>query len=134
VVSENLDLVRSIYADWERGDFTRTAWAHPEIEFVSVSSLETYRTKGLVGISTFVRHVFGTFADWRDEAERYQELDERRVLVLDALSGRGRASGVDLSRTPALSARVFEIHDGKVTRLIVYNDRDLALAELGLEG
>jgi hypothetical protein len=67
--------------------------------------------------------------NYRVEAAECRELDAERVLVLLCRSGSGKKSGVAFMQT---GADVFEIHDGKVTRIVVWNDRDRALADLGL--
>jgi hypothetical protein len=74
-------------------------------------------------------HAWG---DYRVEAEEYRELDRQRVLVLTRNSARGRMSGLELGQIRAEGAGLFQLRDGKVTRLVVYWDRDRAFADVGL--
>jgi ketosteroid isomerase-like protein len=131
-MSENLDLVRSIYADWERGDFFGGSgeWIDPEIEFVVDGGPEPGRWTGLDGLIEGGRTILSAWEDWRPQAAEYRELDDERVLVLTRQSGRGKTSGLEVEQT---TAGLFHISNGKVTRLAIYWDRDRALADLGLE-
>jgi ketosteroid isomerase-like protein len=64
--------------------------------------------------------------------EEYRELDDERVLVLNRFGGRGKTSGLDIGQMRAKGANLFHIRDGKVIRVVLYGDRDRALADLGL--
>jgi len=128
-MSANRDLVRSIYADWERGDFSSADWAHPEIEYVRADGFEPDSLIGRDGLVAAMRSLFGALEGFRIEAEDYRELDAERVLVLTNASARGKASGMAIAQK---GAEVFEIHAGKVTRIVTYFDRANALADLGL--
>jgi ketosteroid isomerase-like protein len=128
-MSENLDLVRSIFADWERGDFSSADWADPEIDLVIIGGPTPYRAHGISGMARRMREFLTAWEGYRAEAEEYRELDDERILVLSRDTARGRTSGVE---TAQMRARVFHLHDSKVTRLVVYWNRENALADLGL--
>jgi ketosteroid isomerase-like protein len=128
-VSTNLDLVRSIFSAIERGDFTNAEWADPEIEYVIAEGPDPATFSGLAELAEGMRTFFRDMEDVRAKAEECRELDAERVLVLPRGFGRGRLSGVPVS---SRGAEVFEVRDGKVTRIVVYSDRDRAFADLGL--
>jgi ketosteroid isomerase-like protein len=131
-MSANLDLVRSIYANWERGDYGSTEWAHPDIELVAASDgPDPGRWTG-AEIAQAWRNYLKAWEDHRSEAEEYREIDNERILVLINVTGRGKTSGLDLGQMQAQGANLFRIQGGRVTSLVLYTDRDRALADLGL--
>src|SRR2546430_11240316 len=113
-MSENLDLVRSICADWERGEFGRTAeWAHPEIEFVVTDGPEPGSWFGLAGVGAGGLAILGPFEDARIAAEEYRDLDEERILVLVHNSGRGRTSRLEIEHGHVKAADAFHVRGNK---------------------
>jgi ketosteroid isomerase-like protein len=129
--SANLNLVRSIYAAWERGDFSSAEWAHPEIEYVSDDPLLALgHTTGVAAMAKIWGDWLRAWKDFHAEAEVYREVDGERVLVLLRYSGRGNPGGLEV--TPIEAASLFHMRDGKVTRLVLYLDRERALADASL--
>jgi ketosteroid isomerase-like protein len=132
-MSENLDLVRSIYADWERGDYGCVEWAHPEIEYVFVDGPEPGSWTGLAAMEKAWRTWLSAWEHVRVNAEESRELDDERILVLSSYSGRGKRSGLEVGQMRAEAAMLFHVRDRKVTRFVGYWDRDRALADVGLK-
>jgi ketosteroid isomerase-like protein len=131
--AENLELVRSIYAAWERNDYRSVEWAHPEIEYINVDGPARGTRVGLTEMAEGWRRLLRVWAEFHTEAEEYIGLDDGRVLVLAAFGGTPRFIGLDIRDGRSKGANVFEIQDGKVRRLTLYWNRDRAFADLGLE-
>ena len=132
LVSANLDLVRSIYSAWGRGDFSSIEWADPEIEYVVAGGPEPGKWTGIAGMAQGVRGILSAWEDFRSEAEEYRELDDEHVLVLTRLSGRGKTSGMELEQTQPKGADLFEIRGGKIMKVVTYWERERPLADFGL--
>jgi 2-(1,2-epoxy-1,2-dihydrophenyl)acetyl-CoA isomerase len=127
--SPNVELVKSLYAEWQRGNFGSAEWADPEIEFISAGGPAPGTWTGLRGMTEGWRDFLNAWEGFGIEAEEYLELDDERVLALVRLSGRGKTSGLELEQMGTKAAALFHIRAGKVTRLVFYWTRE-ALADV----
>jgi ketosteroid isomerase-like protein len=128
-VSQNLDLVRSIYAALERGDSNLNEWIAPDIAFDYTAVYPDQAVlRGISAARRFQGEAWG--ASQRFVAERYFDVDGERVLVFARVKATGQSSGAEVQ---AQLAHEFTISDGVVVHVKVYPDRAEALEALGLE-
>src|ERR1700730_2491814 len=99
MASTNVELGRSIYEAWERGDFSSVEWAHPEIEFVHADGPDAGSWKGLTAMAKSWRDTLSAWEGYRVAVDEYREIDGERVLVFVRVRARGKASGLELSQT-----------------------------------
>jgi ketosteroid isomerase-like protein len=132
---ENVEIVRSILAAWERGDYGSAEWAHAEIEFRVADGPAPNSRKGLSEMAQAYRDFLSTWEDFRTEPEEYRDIDDEHVLVYVRDRGRGKASGLEIGQIMGTEngAILFAIRDRKVVKLVNYWDRERALADLGIE-
>jgi ketosteroid isomerase-like protein len=132
--SSNLDLVRAIYANWERGDYSSAAWLHPTVEFEIADGPDAGSVTGISEAKAAFREFLGMWEEFRTEAQEYRELDDERVLVYVHNGGRAKSSGLEVGQLMGSKdgANVLVIRNGKVVKFSIYFDREHALADLGL--
>lgn len=128
----NLDVVRSIYSAWERGDFSATDWADEEIEFTLIGGPNPGTSRGLAGMARLWAGVLNVYERAYPKVDEYRELDDERVLVLYRTHGVGKVSGLEVSRLEGTQASLFHLCEQKATHLTIWWGWDRAFADLGL--
>jgi ketosteroid isomerase-like protein len=125
---ENVGAVRSILANWARGDYSSVEWADPDIVFIGADNPE--ETRGIEAAGHRWRDFLKAWDDFGTTPEQFIDVGDDRVLVLVRFEGRGRASGA--STTSFSGAQLFTLREGKVVRLVLYSNIGEALAAAGL--
>ena len=119
---ENVEIVRRVYEDWSRGDFSAAEFFDPDVEFEMVDWPHPARSRGVEEMARTWQASLGAWDDFRAEADDFIDFGHN-VLVLNSIRGRGKGSGAEVS---ALTATVWTVEAGKVVRLALYWDTDRA--------
>jgi ketosteroid isomerase-like protein len=125
---ENVELVRSIQDDWNRGDATLLAdKCHPDLEFLPLRAATEGAYRGLAGIESFVEDTLEVFDKFEMRYE-FADLGER-VLAWGVIHVRARGSGIE---TDIETGGVYDFRDGKVVRWEDFGSKEKALESVGL--
>jgi ketosteroid isomerase-like protein len=127
---ENVEIVRAALDAYARRDFGgMRALNHPdmELDWSASRGLLAGVYRGLDEVFGFYRDYFATFEEVVIEPERFIESGDS-VIVPNTAQVRGR-DGIE---TGARSALVFEVRDGLIARICLYQETREALEAAGL--
>ena len=129
---ENVEIVRSLYALWSRGDYMGTAdFFDPQVEFARIGAEGVGgegEWRGQERMWTVTAEYFRAYEDVRNELEEIVDLGDR-VLTLSRQYARGKSSGIPIEQP---LGEIFTLKEGKVVRLESYWERLKAVEAAGL--
>ena len=127
-MSENLDLLRSIFAAWERGDFAPgIAPLAADIRYSAAQPEGQAIASGRVEMARFLRDFLASWDRYWIELHDLEELTPGGFLASATQYGRGRDSGAETSM-PAFIAVAFRGRE--IAQLEFFSDRASAVAAL----
>jgi ketosteroid isomerase-like protein len=131
VSSENVEIVRRAFAEFERGNFWVPEFFDPDIRIVWLDAFPVGEAEsvGLEALSQGMKRWLEPFEDVTTRAERIIDAGDQ-VVVVAAWRGRGKASGVEAEWR---YGGVWTVQDGKVTSMVSYLDPAEALKAAGVE-
>jgi ketosteroid isomerase-like protein len=129
---ENVEVVRRIYAEWERGNFSAGVERFaPDIRFETwmPDASENVNANGIAELRDFMRNWFAQWKNYRVIGDEFREVGDDKVFVAGRQAATGHQSGAEVE-SPGFS--VWTFRDGKVVSLFLNYDRQNALKAAGL--
>lgn len=124
---ENVDVVRRVYDEWARGDFSGGDAFASEIEFEMVDWPGRATSRGLEEMAQAWQASLAAWDDFRAEPTEFMDLG-RYVVVKTHVTARGKGSGAAVT---ADTATVWTFDAGKVVRLALHWNAAEALEAVG---
>jgi ketosteroid isomerase-like protein len=129
VSQKNVEIIRSLYDGWLQGDMGLDK-LDPDIAMEESATLPgAVSAKGIDAVRRYLERFATHWEEIRFEPQEFIDADDR-VVVVARLVGRGKRSGVDVSRSWAY---VWTLRGGKALRMVGFADRAEALKAVGLE-
>lgn len=129
---ENVEIVRRIYSDWERGNFETVAEVlDPDVVFETFmpDSPESVVVEGPEQIRDFMLEWFSQWQNYRVVGDEFRTIDESRVFASGRQAASGHSSGAEVE-SPGFT--IWTFRNGKVVHLVNHYDRGAALKAAGL--
>lgn len=131
ISQQNIEIVKALMGAVDRRDIDALArLTTADLEWFPVFAArvggDVYR--GREGIEAFLGEVDDIWAEFRPLPEEYRDLGDR-VLGLGRLKARGRGSGVPIDEP---WGGIYDVQEGKVSRIRTYLDHGEALRAAGL--
>jgi uncharacterized protein len=127
---ENVELVRNAITAYNRRDFeAMRAMNRPDVQvdWSASRGLEAGVYRGWEEVKRFYQGFFETFEEVKLEPDRFVESGDSVVVPNSA-----RIRGRDGMQTVARSAFIFEIQDGQIARICLFQETHEALEAVGL--